>query len=395
VPAEKNTSSSLRKNPSPTQEFADSFFFDESAEGKMRGGFVDQGRLFSYISPEARIPANHPLRAIRALVRDVFAELDRSFSRLYANEGRPSIPPEQLLSALLLQVFYGIRSERQLMEQLDYNFLYRWFVGLSPDDLVWDPTVFTKNRDRLQNGEVFGKFMSKLLHHPQVTPLLSDEHFSVDGTLIEAWASQKSFRPKDGSGDGDGGANFHGQQRKNDTHASTTDPDCRLYRKAAGREAKLCYMGHATMENRHGLAVAGMVTLAKGTAERCAAETMLKSKAKEAGHRITVGEDKAYDCTDHVAKLRALNVTPHVAQNDAITATGKHRRSAIDRRTTRHEGYGMSQSRRAMTECIFGWGKQHGTMRKTKHRGIAAVAVDFLLNLIAYNLIRIPKLVAA
>jgi transposase len=390
-----DTSSSLRKNPSPTQEFADSFFFDESAEGKMRGGFVDQGRLFSYISPEARIPANHPLRAIRALVRDVFAELDRSFSRLYANEGRPSIPPEQLLSALLLQVFYGIRSERQLMEQLDYNFLYRWFVGLSPDDLVWDPTVFTKNRDRLQNGEVFGKFMSKLLHHPQVTPLLSDEHFSVDGTLIEAWASQKSFRPKDGSGDGDGGANFHGQQRKNDTHASTTDPDCRLYRKAAGREAKLCYMGHATMENRHGLAVAGMVTLAKGTAERCAAETMLKSKAKEAGHRITVGEDKAYDCTDHVAKLRALNVTPHVAQNDAITATGKHRRSAIDRRTTRHEGYGMSQSRRAMTECIFGWGKQHGTMRKTKHRGIAAVAVDFLLNLIAYNLIRIPKLVAA
>jgi transposase len=389
------TPSSLRKNPSPTQEFADSFFFDESAEGKMRGGFVDQGRLFSYISPEARIPANHPLRAIRALVRDVFAELDRSFSRLYANEGRPSIPPEQLLSALLLQVFYGIRSERQLMEQLDYNFLYRWFVGLSPDDLVWDPTVFTKNRDRLQNGEVFGKFMSKLLHHPQVTPLLSDEHFSVDGTLIEAWASQKSFRPKDGSGDGDGGANFHGQQRKNDTHASTTDPDCRLYRKAAGREAKLCYMGHATMENRHGLAVAGMVTLAKGTAERCAAETMLKSKAKEAGHRITVGEDKAYDCTDHVAKLRALNVTPHVAQNDAITATGKHRRSAIDRRTTRHEGYGMSQSRRAMTECIFGWGKQHGTMRKTKHRGIAAVAVDFLLNLIAYNLIRIPKLVAA
>jgi hypothetical protein len=260
---------------------------------------------------------------------------------------------------------------------------------------VWDPTVFTKNRDRLQNGEVFGKFMSKLLHHPQVTPLLSDEHFSVDGTLIEAWASQKSFRPKDGSGDGDGGANFHGQQRKNDTHASTTDPDCRLYRKAAGREAKLCYMGHATMENRHGLAVAGMVTLAKGTAERCAAETMLTSKAKEAGHRITVGEDKAYDCTDHVAKLRALNVTPHVAQNDAITATGKHRRSAIDRRTTRHEGYGMSQSRRAMTECIFGWGKQHGTMRKTKHRGIAAVAVDFLLNLIAYNLIRIPKLVAA
>jgi transposase len=361
----------------------------------MGGAFLDQGRLFSYVSPEARIPANHPLRTIRVLVREVLADLHRSLSRLYASDGRPSIPPEQLLSALLLQVFYGIRSERQLMEQLGYNFLYRWFVGLSLDDPVWDPSVFTKNRDRLQNGEVFTKFMSQLLNHPQVKPLLSDEHFSVDGTLIEAWASQKSFRPKDGSGDEDGGAKFHGQQRKNDTHASTTDPDCRLYRKAAGREARLCYMGHTTMENRHGLAVAGVVTLANGTAERRASETMLKAKAREAGHRITVGEDKAYDSADHVAKLRAINVTPHVAQNDSITSTGKRRRSAIDRRTTRHEGYGMSQSRRAMSECIFGWGKQHGTMRKTKHRGIAAVTADFLLNLIAYNLIRIPKLIAA
>ncbi len=194
----------------------------------MRGGFEDQGGLFSYISPEARIPASHPLRKIRELVREVLGELDRSLGKLYASEGRPSIPPEQLLSALLLQVFYGIRSERQLMEQLDYNFLYRWFVGLSPDDPVWDPTTFTKNRDRLQNGEVFTKFMSKLLNHPQVKPLLSDEHFSVDGTLIEAWASQKSFRPKDGSGDDDG-ANFHGQKRKNDTHASTGDPDSRVF----------------------------------------------------------------------------------------------------------------------------------------------------------------------
>jgi hypothetical protein len=237
--------------------------------------------------------------------------------------------------------------------------------------------------------------MSKLLNHPQVKPLLSDEHFSVDGTLIEAWASQKSFRPKDGSGDPDAGANFHGQQRKNDTHASTTDPDCRLYRKAAGREARLCYMGHATMENRHGLAVAGIVTLANGTAERRASETMLKAKAKETGRRITVGEDKAFDSADHVAKLRAINVTPHVAQNDSVTSTGKRRQSAIDGRTTRHEGYGISQSRRAMTECIFGWGKQHGTMRKTKHRGRARVVADFLLNLIVYNLIRIPKLLAA
>jgi transposase len=238
----------------------------------MRGAFFDQGKLFSYLSPEARVPASHPLRKIRELVRDVLGELNRSLGRLYAREGRPSIPPEQLLSALLLQVFYGIRSERQLMEQLNYNLLYRWFVGLSPDDPVWDPTTFTKNRDRLQNADVFAKFMTKLLNHPQVKPLLSDEHFSVDGTLIEAWASQKSFRPKDGSGDEDSGADFHGQKRKNDTHASTTDPDSRLYRKAAGREAKLSYMGHATMENRHGLAVAGMVTHANGTAERRASE---------------------------------------------------------------------------------------------------------------------------
>ena len=315
----------------------------------MRGAFEDQGGLFSYISAEARVPKNHPLRTIRELVRDVLGELNRNLSRLYASEGRPSIPPEQLLSALLLQVFYGIRSERQLMEQLDYNLLYRWFVGLSPDDPVWDPTVFTKNRDRLQIGEVFAKFMNKLLNHPQVRPLLSDEHFSVDGTLIEAWASQKSFRPKDGSGDDDGGANFHGQKRKNDTHAT-------------------------------------------GTAERSASETMLKAKAREAGHRITAGEDKAYDTAEHVTNLRALNVTPHVTQYNNASPRG--RQSAIDGRTTRHQGYGMSQSRRAMIECIFGWGKQHGTMRKTKHRGIARVAADFLLNLIAYNLIRIPKLVA-
>src|SRR6266481_2918739 len=252
----------------------------------MRGTFQDQGGLFSYVSPESRVPADHPLRKVRALVRDVLKDLSRSFARLYAKEGRPSVPPEQLLNALLIQVLYGIRSERQLMEQLDYNLLYRWFVGLSPDDRVWDPTTFTKNRERLQQGAVFEKFMAKLLHHPQVKPLLSDEHFSVDGTLIEAWASQKSFRPKDGSGDG--GENFHGQKRKNDTHQSTTDPESRLYRKAQGREAKLSYMGHAVMENRHGLAVAGMVTQANGTAERRASEAMLETKSKEAGRRITV-----------------------------------------------------------------------------------------------------------
>ena len=359
----------------------------------MRGMFRDQGGLFSYVSPESRVPPGHPLRKIRGLVRDVLAELSRSFARLYAREGRPSVPPEQLLSALLIQVLYGIRSERQLMEQLNYNLLYRWFVGLSPDDLVWDPTTFTKNRERLQAGEVFEKFMTRLLNHPQVKPLLSDEHFSVDGTLIEAWASQRSFRPKDGSDED--GSDFHGQTRKNDTHQSTTDPDSRLYRKAAGREAKLSYMGHVTMENRHGLAVAGMLSKATGTAERRASEAMLAVRRKLAGRRITVGEDKAYDTADHVAKLRAAEVTPHVTQNNGLTKTGRQRRSAIDGRTTRHGGYATSQSRRAMIECIFGWGKQHGTMRKTKHRGIRRVAGDFLLNLIAYNLVRIPKLVSA
>jgi transposase len=268
----------------------------------MRGVFLDQGALFSYVSPETRVPVGHPLRKIRGLVRDVLAELSRSFARLYAKDGRPSVAPEQLLSALLIQALYGIRSERQLIEQLDYNLRYRWFVGLSPDDAVWDPTTFTKNRERLQLGEVFKKFMTRLLHHPQVKPLLSDEHFSVDGTLIEAWASQRSFRPKDGS-DGDG-SDFHGQSRKNDTHQSTTDPDSRLYRKAAGREAKLCYMGHVTMENRHGLAVAGVLSKATGTAERRASEAMLAIRRRLAGRRITVGEDKAYDTADHVAKLR-------------------------------------------------------------------------------------------
>ena len=359
----------------------------------MRGKFEDQGGLFSYISPEARVPKDHPLRKIRELVRDVLRDLNRPLGRLYSSEGRPSIPPEQLLSALLLQVFYGIRSERQLMEQLNYNLLYRWFVGLAPDDPVWDPTTFTKNRARLEHGEVFAKFMAKLLNHREVKPLLSSEHFSVDGTLIEAWASHKSFRPKDGSGDDDDGANFHGEKRKNDTHASVTDPDSRLYRKARGKEAKLCYMGHVTMENRNGLAVDGRVTHATGTAERRASEDMLRAKAKASGRRITVGEDKAYDTADHVAKLRAQNVTPHVAQYNSGNPNG--RQSAIDGRTTRHDGYGMSQSCRAMAECIFGWGKQHGTMRKTKHRGPARVAADFLLNLIAYNLVRIPKLIAA
>ena len=349
----------------------------------MRGTFDDQGRLFSYISPEQRVPARHPLRTIRALVREVLRDLDRDFRMLYSATGRPSIPPEQLLSARLLQVFYGVRSERQLMEHLDYNLLYRWFVGLSPDDAVWDATTFTKNRERLQAGDIFNRFMETLLNHTDVRPLLSDEHFSVDGTLIEAWAGHKSFKPKNDQ-DGDG-TNFHGTTRKNDTHASTTDPDSRLYRKSEGKESKLCYLGHAMMENRHGLAVTGIVTQATGTAEREASVDMLVEKAS-ATHRITAGMDKAYDVKEHVERLRAKNITPHVAQNDT------NRRSAIDGRTTRHTGYARSQACRKMIECIFGWGKQHGTMRKTKLRGTDKVAAHFMLNLLGYNLIRIPKL---
>jgi transposase len=349
--------------------------------------------MFSYVRPEQRIPADHPLRAIRALARDVLKSLSHSLGKLYSHEGRPSIPPEQLISALLLQVLYGIRSERRLMEELDYNLLYRWFVGLEADDPVWDVTVFTKNRDRLEKGAIFQKFMAKLLEHEKVRPLLSDEHFSVDGTLIEAWASHKSFKPKDDQ-DGDG-TDFHGQKRKNDTHQSTTDPQAKLYRKANGREAKLSFMGHVVMENRNGLAVDGCVSEANGTAERRASEGLLKRLAKRKRRRLSVGEDKAYDTSDHIEALRKINVTPHVAQNDSETKTGKRRKSAIDARTTRHINYRMSQSRRAMIECIFGWGKQHGTMRKTKHRGCIRVASDFLLNLIGYNLVRIPKLIAA
>ena len=357
----------------------------------MRGTFEDQARLFSYISPEQRVPAQHPLRTIRELVREVLRELDRDFHKLYSTTGRPSIPPEQLLSALLLQVFYGVRSERQLMEQLDYNLLYRWFVGLSPDDTVWDATTLTKNRERLQHGDLFKRFMETLLHHNDVRPLLSDEHFSVDGTLIEAWAGHKSFKLKDDPGRD--GEHFHGTRRRNDTHESTTDPDSRLYRKSEGQESKLCYMGHATMENRNGLAVAGLVTRASGMAERAASEEMLEKKASP-HTRITVGADKAYDVGEHGARLRAKNITPHIAVNAYVTKTGTARKTSIDGRTTRHRGYALSQGKRKMIECLFGWGKQHGTMRKTKHRGVARVAADFLLNLISYNLIRIPKLLA-
>ena len=286
----------------------------------MRGGFEDQGSLFSYVDPEERIPPKHPLRTVRPIVREVLAGLNDDFNAAYSHEGRPSIAPEMLLSALLLRPLFGIRSERQLMEQLNYNLLYRWFVGLSPDDPVWVAESFGKNRARLEDHDLLRKFMTGLLRHPKVAPLLSSEHFSVDGTLVEAWAGHKSFRPKSpprtGSGgepdDGDG-SDFRGKPRKNDTHASTTDPDARLYRKGTGQEARLGYLGHALIENRNGIVVDASVTHATGTAEREAAEAMAMDRRALSGRRITLGADKGYDTRDHIAALRASRVTPHVA----------------------------------------------------------------------------------
>jgi transposase len=355
----------------------------------MRGLDRRTAQLFSYISPESLVPQDHPLRVIRVLANAALDRLSPSFSKLYSLIGRPSIPPEQLLRALLLQAFFTVRSERQLMEQLTYNMMFRWFVGRSMDAPVWDVTVFTKNRDRLLEGDIARGFLGALLADPRVAPLLSDDHFSVDGTLIEAWASMKSFRPKDGSGeppaDGrNGERDFHGEKRSNETHASTTDPDARLYKKAEGQASKLCHMGHVMMENRSGLVIAATVTKATGTAEREAAEAMVKEISD--GHRITLGADKAYDTADFVATMRHQGVTPHVTQNT------KRRRSAIDGRTTRHAGYTLSQRVRKRIEEVFGWAKVVGGQRKTRYRGTARVGWMFTLSVAAYNLIRMPKL---
>jgi transposase len=360
----------------------------------MRGEDERPEQFFSYVSLERRVPADHPLRAIRELVDSALAELSRTFNKLYARDGRPSIPPERLLRALLLQAFYTVRSERQLMEQLDYNLLFRWFVGLSADDAVWDATVFCKNRDRLLDGDIAAKFMTSVLSLPQVSKLLSSEHFSVDGTLIEAWASMKSFVPKDGSGarpSGKGGGrnaerDFHGEKRSNETHASTTDPDARLFRKGQGKEAKLCHMGHIMTENRHGLIVDARLTEANGTAERTTALDMIK---KNAGPGSTVGGDKNYDTADFVAGCREQGCVPHVAQNNT------YRRSAIDERTTRHPGYRISQIKRKRIEEPFGWMKTVAVMRKTRHRGRPLVEWLFVLTAVAYNVIRIPKILEA
>ena len=358
----------------------------------MRGADEQTGALFSYLSPDAMVPKDHPLRMIRPLVNAALARLSAEFERLYAPTGRTSIAPEKLLRALLLQAFYSVRSERQLMEQITYNMLFRWFVGLAMDAPVWDVTVFTKNRERLLEGDIAQGFLRAILADPAVEPLLSTEHFSVDGTLIEAWASMKSFRPKQGGdeppGPGrNGERDFRGEPRSNETHASTTDPDARLYRKARGQAAKLCYMGHLLMENRHGLIIDTETTHATGTAEREAAEAMIGGVA---GHsRITLGADKAFDVAEHVAKLRQMKVTPHVAQNTT------NRSSAIDGRTTRHPGYALSQRIRKRIEEAFGWIKVPGGLRKTRHRGLDRVGWTFTLTAAAYNLIRLPKLLAA
>jgi len=353
----------------------------------MRGDDRQQAAMFSYISPEARVPRDHPLRAIRALVDEALAELSPRFEALYAQVGRPSIPPEKLLRAQLLQVLYTVRSERQLMEQLDYNLLFRWFVGLNMDDPVWDATVFTKNRQRLLDGEIAGAFLERVVWQARQRGLLSGEHFTVDGTLIEAWASLKSFKRRDTAppspdDPGNPTVNFHGEHRSNATHASTTDPEARLAKKGPRQEAKLSYQGHALMDNRHGLVVNAGVTPAIGTAERETAAEMAGALPPGA----TLGADKGYDTRAFVAALRGLGITPHVAQNRS------NRSSAIDGRTTRHPGYLVSQQKRKLVEEIFGWLKTVALMRKTRHRGVRRVDWMFTFAAAVYNLVRIRNL---
>ncbi|HET9207155.1 MAG TPA: IS5 family transposase [Burkholderiaceae bacterium] len=359
----------------------------------MRGSDAVSGRLFSYVDLEKRVPADHPLRIIREIVNTTLLTMSAEFDALYSPFGRESVPPERLLRALLLQAFYTIRSERQLVERIDFDLLFRWFVGLGMDDPVWDATSFTKNRDRLLAGEVASRFLAAVLSQPKVKALLSDEHFSVDGTLLEAWASTKSFRPKDGSGPPpaagrNGEQDFHGQRRSNETHASTTDPDARLYKKGHGKEAKLCFMGHALMENRHGLIVGAVATRASGHAERLAAQHLIEPHAERA-RRITVGADKGFDTQDFVAEMREINVTPHVAQND----NGRH--SAIDGRITRHAGYSASMRIRKRIEEAFGWAKTVAGLRKARHRGLSKIDWQFTFAMVAYNLVRLPRLFAA
>ena len=389
----------------------------------MRGTDETSGSLFSYVDLEERIPARHPLRKIRQVVNEALASLDAEFEALYTDFGRPSIAPERLIRASLVQILFSIRSERQLMEQIEYNLLFRWFVGLGIDDPVWVPTVFTKNRDRLLTTEMSRKVMAAVLAHCEVAPLLSDDHFSVDGTLVKAWASMKSFQPKADDtppNDDPGGPpspdgptedhpeptpseidpmsrptrqsrnadiDFRGEKRSNATHASTTDPDALLYKKSPGTGAMLCFMGHALMENRSGLIVQGDLTQADGHAERRAALDMIHRHSPGSTRQLTLGADKGFDAAEFVADLRQACVTPHVAQ--------KSRYSAIDGHTTRHEGYALSIKHRKRIEEAFGWAKTVGGMAQTVYRGVERVRARFVLTMTANNLARLPRLLAA
>ena len=357
----------------------------------MRGPDFEQSSMFSYISAERRVPKDHPLRSIRVMADAALKDLDEHFNAMYAALGRPSIAPERLLRALLLQVLYTVRSERLLMEQLDYNFLFRWFVGLSIDEPVWDVTVFTKNRDRLLKSEVADAFFAAVLAQAHQRGLLSDEHFTVDGTLLEAWAGQKSFKRKEHADSeippddpGNPSVDFHGEQRRNDTHQSTTDPQALLARKGKGKESKLSYAGHVLMENRHGLAVNCCVTQATGRAEPEAALAMVEEIP--GWRRVTLGADKGYDRKELVQQMREHRVTPHFARKET---------SIIDQRTTRHPGYVISQRKRKRVEEIFGWLKTVGGLRKTRHRGVARVDWIFCFALAAYNLVRMRNLLRA
>jgi transposase len=361
----------------------------------MRGDDKICGRLFSYIDLEDRVRGDHPLRSIREIANAALAALSGDFAALYSGMGRPSVPPEKLLRAMLLQAFYSVRSERQLMERIEFDLLFRWFVGIGVDDPVWDHSAFTKNRDRLLEGEIATKFLEAVLSQPQVKRLLSSEHFSVDGTLIQAWASMKSFKPKQppnkdgGRGGGrNAPADFRGQKRSNDTHQSTTDPDARLYRKGPGMEARLCFIGHGLMENCSGLIVDARLTRVSGHAERLAALDMVQHVA-DRPCAVTLGADRGYDAADFVEELRGINVRPHVAQNSS------GRRSAIDKRTTRHSGYAKSQRIRKRIEEAFGWIKTVAGLRQTKLRGLPKVDWAFTLAVAAYNLVRLPKLIGA
>src|SRR3981081_466678 len=353
----------------------------------MRGDDNQQEGIFSYIFPEKRVPADHPLRPIRKMVDEILKEMSPMFRKLYSDVGRPSIAPERLLRSLVLQIFYSVRSERMLIEQLQYNLLFRWFVGMEMDAAVWNHAGVSKNRERLLNEEIAEGFFRRVLERAK--PHMSDEHFTVDGTLIEAWASQKSFRRKDGQGnppDAGGEVDFHGEKRKNQTHGSTTDPDARLFKKSKGSEAKLGYLGHVLMENRNGLLVQTFLTEANGRAERDAA--MLMAEALPSGKSVTVGGDKNYDTRELVEELRGMNITPHVAQNNT------NRSSAIDQRTTRHAGYEVSQRKRKRVEQSFGWMKMVGMLKKVKLRGIDKVGWLFTFTGAAYNLCRLRNLMA-